>query len=179
MAGVEISDVLEPERDVVGVSGIAGHGVEQEGDMVATVETLDDPRGDPSATVTNDGGAARSRLPRAAGELVDLVTGVLTEQSRKVDVAATEEMHDDHLGPSGHPKGVVALGDAYQEAGWLQAALRSEPDEAAGSLSVGGCRGDDEHGVVDGRYQGLQGGVGAVTGHGRSVPLVQGSAPRQ
>jgi len=84
-------------------------------------------------------------------------------------VFAVENVHRQVGGFGGHPERVVALGQTDQEARWMDAGLAGEPDQTAGR-DAAGCRGDDEHRIVQQRHQLLEC-VTAGIGHLLSVPV--------
>lgn len=95
-------------------------------------------------------------MPGAAGELVDLVAGVLPEESRQSQIVRGEHVHGEVSGLRGHAVGVVLVRQAHQEAARMDADLRGETDQAACPLTTCG-RGHDEHRVVELRDQCLEG----------------------
>jgi hypothetical protein len=77
MSRPQAADVLEAELPVERFGG-RGEGLDQERDVVADVEAVQHPAGEP-LPARRQHWAARSRVPAAAGELVHGVAGLLAE----------------------------------------------------------------------------------------------------
>ena len=131
VAGFEIVDVAERHPVLQFVGRVAVHRLQQMTDVVAEGEPVDDGADEPGRGVVEDRHLRRTAVPGATVELVDLVAGLFTEQFHHAEVLAVEHVHRQMSGDSGNPEGVVDRGQPDQEAGWMDAGLAGEADEAA------------------------------------------------
>src|SRR3954453_9751522 len=116
--------------------------------MVAAVHPLEHAAGEAVGAAVEQRRPAGARAPGAALELVDLVAGLAAEQLDQVLRLRRHEVDREQLGPDRDAVGAVLVREADDEAGWVDARLRGEADQAARALAAR-ARGDDEHRVVE------------------------------
>ena len=101
MAGVEVGHGLEAELGAV-VPALSGDGSEDQSDMVARIDPVHDlAREPPRAFSEHRRAAVRPGLPLATGELVDVVAGLLAEESGQPGVGGSEGVDDYQVGVRG------------------------------------------------------------------------------
>lgn len=131
--------------------------VDHETPVVTGVPLLDDRSGEPRGGVREDWRATGSRVPRAVGELVDLVTGLRAEQRRQTELISAEQVGTQMRRRKGDAIRVVLVRQADQVARRVDAALGGEPDQTTAVLTAGRSR-DNQHRVVDAVGDRLEGG---------------------
>ena len=139
-----------PDRQqAVGQAGTAGHRPHQEGLVVTDAPAVDDGTLPPRRALAQHGHAGDAGGPVTASELVHRVAGLLAEQGSHFDLILAEQVEGDGVGALGHEVGVVDLGDADQEPGWRDTALRDEAGHTAGEFALDGSGGHHMEGKVD------------------------------
>src|SRR3954470_10526555 len=128
VGGLELLGLLERQLVQLG-TGVGVDGLGDETHVVAAIDLVEDLDHGPVGTVVDDRYVAGTGMPGAAGELVDLVAGVLTEQAGQRHVALVEEVQHEVFGPVGHAEGVILLGDPHEEPGRIDAALGVEANQ--------------------------------------------------
>src|SRR5262245_32132347 len=131
--GLHVADLLDAELRRVGSLAPSVAGGEQEPDVVAGVDALDDRPREPVAPVEHRT-PVRARGPLDLLELVDVVAGLGAEDAGQVLVALSEHVHDERSDAERGPVGPVRLRQPDAEARRLDAALCREGDQAPVAL---------------------------------------------
>jgi len=164
VAGFELSDGGEVE--VAPLAGLTPtvDRVDDVADVVAAEgEALEDRSPEPRGRLGDDRCTAGADPPVETGELVDVVARLLAEELREMKLVRGQHVDDEVARGARDAVGVVLLGKADDETGWIDRALGGEPDEAASALRT--VRdGRDHHRVGDAVREPVEG------SHARSVP---------
>jgi hypothetical protein len=96
---------------------------EKKGLVIPCIEASDDVAFDPGRAVDQNRYSCRSPPPLALLELVDKVSGLLSEELRQSDLSCANEVEADEKRFLGETIRVIQFGDTHQEADGLQAAL--------------------------------------------------------
>ena len=114
VAGAELLGLVKRQRICAAVVA-CGKRLKHEGNVIADSSLFENAAGEPSSALVEDRQSARARVPLAERELVDVISGLASEQTGQIDRHRRQKVDCQSLRARGHPQGVILVRDADDE----------------------------------------------------------------